>query len=71
MIKKLHYPSFFDITPVTIIITDGLNEDGTEKEIITFEVKSQDTVGWVQYQDSMLLPLYCHKLNIHNILFLM
>lgn len=43
----------FQLGEIERVTTTQTAEDGTEKEIITYEVKSQDTVGWVQYQDSM------------------
>ena len=59
MIKKLHYPSFFDVTPVTIIITDGINEDGTEKEILRKDIKCNysETTKRVQSKDGLWVPL--------------
>lgn len=59
MIKKLHYPSFFDVTPATIVIIDGLNEDGTEKEVIRKDIKCNysETTKRVQNKDGLWVTL--------------
>lgn len=59
MIKKLNYPSFFDVTPITIVVTDGLNEDGTEKEVLRKDIKCNfsETTKRVQNKDGLWVSL--------------
>lgn len=59
MIKKLHYPSFFDVLPITVVITSGLNEDGTEKEVLKKELKCNysETTRRVQNSQGLWVPL--------------
>ena len=59
MIKKLNYPSFFDVTPVEIVIIDGINEDGTEKEVVRKNIKCNysETTKRVQNSEGLWVPL--------------
>lgn len=59
MIKKLHYPPFFDVLPITIVITGGVQEDGTEKEILRKNIKCnyQETTKRVQNSQGLWVPL--------------
>ena len=42
MIKKLAYPSFFDVTPVQVFVTDGIDRYGEEKIVDTYIGKCND-----------------------------
>lgn len=52
MIKKLAYPSFFDVTPVQVFVTDGIDRYGEEKIVDTYIGKCNYSEATKRVQNS-------------------